>query len=192
VDLFPTLHAAAGISLPEGYQSDGVNLLPLLMGQQQVRNKPMFWQWLGNHSQPSNWPVFGMREGPWTLLADGSGERRQLYHVLKDREQQSDVAAENSDRVRSMLSAIHSWKATLPDAPDEECRSNAGQNSRKPAKPTPDRARTFRRWDTDGDGTLTLEEYTAGLTNKPRAADRFKNFDKDGNGKLSHEEFVRP
>jgi hypothetical protein len=37
---------------------------------------------------------------------------------------------------------------------------------------------------------LTLEEYTAGLSKKDRAAARFQNFDQDGNGKLTREEFL--
>jgi Ca2+-binding EF-hand superfamily protein len=68
----------------------------------------------------------------------------------------------------------------------------ANTQPQKPARPAPDRAKAFTRWDRNQDGELTLDEYRAGLASKTNAEARFKNFDKDGNGKLTREEFVGP
>jgi N-acetylgalactosamine-6-sulfatase len=186
--MFLTLLAAADIPLPDGYESDGENILPLWLGRPFARDKPMFWEWRGNHSQPANWPVFGMRDGPWTLLLDESGDRQELYHVLNDRAQSENLAAANGQRVSAMSEAIQNWKATLPTSPDPKCISanipSAGS--------TPDRARTFQRWDRDQNGLLTLQEYTAGLANKTRADARFRRFDKDDDGTVTQQEFVEP
>jgi N-acetylgalactosamine-6-sulfatase len=194
VDMMPTLLAVAGIPLPKGYVPDGENILPLLRGESQTRSKPIFWEWQGNHTQAANWPIFGMRDGPWTLLVDESGARRELYQVLSDREQQHNLAGQRGDRASSMLAAIRQWKATLPKSPSQHARSRiASQQPRQnPARPTPNRARAFQRWDRNTDGVLTLEEYTAGLANKARAELRFKNFDTNGDGKLTREEFIKP
>ncbi|MFM7921423.1 MAG: EF-hand domain-containing protein, partial [Planctomycetaceae bacterium] len=51
------------------------------------------------------------------------------------------------------------------------------------------RAAVLKRWDTDGDGELTLEEYRAGLK-QPDAEQRFRRFDTNGDGWLTREEFV--
>ena len=126
VDLFPTLLAAAGIALPEGYVPDGENILPLLLGESQTRSQPLFWEWRGNHSQAANWPVFGMRDGPWTLLVDESGGRRELYHVLRNRKQTVNLVGKERGRADSMLAAIRKWKATLPKSPSPETRSPNG------------------------------------------------------------------
>ncbi len=194
VDLFPTLLAAAEIPLPRGYEPDGENVLPLLMGEPQTRSKPLFWEWTGNHTQEANWPVFAMRDGPWAFLADESGNRLELFHALDDHEQHSNVAKQHPQRVDSMLSAVRNWKSTLPSTPPAGTRSRTSENPKRPAgnRTPPDRDRAFKRWDTNGDGLLTLDEYTAGLSDKANADVRFKNFDADGNNEVTIDEFTKP
>ncbi|MFY8058987.1 MAG: hypothetical protein ACOVRM_14665, partial [Planctomycetaceae bacterium] len=51
------------------------------------------------------------------------------------------------------------------------------------------RAAAMKRWDSDGDGQLTLEEYRAGLK-QPDAEERFRRFDANQDGRLTREEFV--
>ncbi len=55
-----------------------------------------------------------------------------------------------------------------------------------------DRGEIFDGWDTSKDGRLSLEEYRAGLKDSPDAERRFKRFDRNGDGVLSREEFVNP
>jgi N-acetylgalactosamine-6-sulfatase len=54
------------------------------------------------------------------------------------------------------------------------------------------RAAAFLRWDTNGDSVLDLDEYKAGLPGQSNLENRFSRFDKDGDGKLTREEFVIP
>lgn len=196
VDVFPTLLAATGIAPPRGYVSDGQNMLAAWKGEPQPRTKPIFWWWQGKHTG-DDWPAFAMREGEWMLLLDETGERAELYNVVADREQSNNLAAENPDRVKRMHSAIEAWFATLPKSVDPALQSKADSRS-APRNPKPDeplsadRARTFTRWDRDGDGLLTLDEYRNGLTMKENAANRFKRFDRTGDGQISREEFVTP
>lgn len=61
------------------------------------------------------------------------------------------------------------------------------------SKVTPEvRAKAFKRWDTNKDDILTLEEYQSGLKGQEDLEARFKNFDKNSDGKLTREEFVEP
>jgi hypothetical protein len=67
----------------------------------------------------------------------------------------------------------------------------------KTTKPKRDPAVTFKLMDTDGDGSVNLAEYTAGMTGKmnpARIEGVFKQKDKDGDGKLNLEEmkFIPP
>ena len=63
--------------------------------------------------------------------------------------------------------------------------------SAAPEKKPVDPQKVFTRKDTNSDGSLSLEEYKAGM--KPEQVDkadkRFKKIDTDGDGKLSFEEF---
>lgn len=189
VDMLPTLLAATGIPLPEGYESDGVNVLPAWRGEPFERGRPLFWEWRGTHAKEANWPELAMRDGGWGLLMTADGTRVELYDLFKDREQRDDVSAEEPKRVTAMMKAIRAWKATLPPVPEPPVTvPRAGSQNR----PAPDRERAFTRWDTDKDGVLTLEEYRTGLTRPTNAEGRFRNFDRDGDGKLTRDEFVTP
>ena len=191
VDVFPTLVAAAGLEVPEGYQGDGENVLGAWRGDDWERSKAMFWEWTGNHSQEANWPVFGMREGKWGLLMDEGGERVELYDLLGDREETTNLAEAEPERVSAMRARIGEWKATLP----EETPVTGGVQGKRTEgeeRPAPDRATAFLKKDLDGNGELTLEEYLHRFPDPEEGKRRFPSFDKDGDGVLSREEFVGP
>ncbi len=200
VDVFPTLLAAAGVESPQGYVSDGENMLAAFKGQSQTRTKPVFWWWQGKHSG-DDWPAFAMRDGPWMLLLDDTKQVAELCNVVVDRTQSNNLAAEQPERVARMRAAIDSWFATLPASVDPALQSKTAVKSaamtQTPSpraggsKVTPQqRSRALARWDTDQDGFLTLDEYKVGLKNQPNLETRFKNFDKNGDGHVSREEFV--
>lgn len=52
------------------------------------------------------------------------------------------------------------------------------------------RARAMQRWDKDRDGKLSLTEYRNGLSKKSDAEQRFKRFDANGDGELTRQEYV--
>ncbi len=197
VDVFPTLLEATKASPPDGYVSDGENMLPALMGVSQLRRKPLFWWWPGGHSG-DDWPTFAMREGSWMLILDETMERAELYNVLTDRFQSQNLANEQPDRLAKMKSDIVNWYASLPKSIDAKMQTKTEihevQSSRlgasKNTGPSIDRERAFLRWDNNRDGFLTLEEYRNGLAKKDDAEKRFKNFDKDSDKKLTREEFI--
>ncbi len=120
VDMLPSLCAAAGCALPNGYRPDGENILPALKGQPFERNKPIFWEWRGNHGG-DNWPTFGVREGAFGLVANEAGTRTELYDLIADRSQKNNLAVERAAQAASMLGKIHEWKRTLPAQPSACC-----------------------------------------------------------------------
>ncbi len=200
VDVFPTLLAAADIPLPDAYVPDGENILPLLRGESFTRAKPIFWEWRGNHTQDANWPVLGMRDQRWGLLIDdlsseasakGEGAQRiELYDLLADRAQKNNLAADQPERVVTMIAKIRKWKATLPVDPPV----TGGVQGRKSTGPKkqPDRATSFAKKDLNRDDRLTLKEYLHRFPDPEEGKKRFPNFDRDGDGFLSREEFVFP
>lgn len=199
VDLLPTFCAAAGVSLPPDYRPDGENLLEAFKGKPVTRTKPVFWEWSGYAAEPDWWPRLAVRDGEWKLVMDSSAKRVELHQLINDRAEAKDSAKEHPEIVARLTKLALDWKATLPGHPDPACVNQAKQAepkkkgpSKTEDKPAPDRARALDRWDTNKDGTLTLEEYKAGLKGKENAEQRFRNFDKNGDGTLSREEFVTP
>jgi N-acetylgalactosamine-6-sulfatase len=71
--------------------------------------------------------------------------------------------------------------------PEDTPRKSAPAKGRPPL----DRPKIFGQWDADKDGRLSFEEYKAGFGRKDDAGQRFKKFDTDGDGVLSGEEFVK-
>ncbi|MGE4488497.1 MAG: sulfatase [Kiritimatiellales bacterium] len=81
VDMLPTLCAAAGVPMPEGYTSDGENMLSAFLGKKILRTKPIFWSYFytpkvmrGGVEVP--WPpVFRKSGGPITgrICRSGTG-----------------------------------------------------------------------------------------------------------------------
>jgi hypothetical protein len=121
------------------------------------------------------------------LLTDDGKNRVELYNVKENREQDRDLSGRYPDRVRSMLSQITVWEATLPDAPPTVTSTPAPTK-----KPTIDRNAIFDRKDHDKDGLLTLEEYLDRFPDQAEGRRRFPGFDKNGDRQLSRDEFVKP
>lgn len=59
IDILPTLAAITGAALPTR-RIDGVNILPLLQGQQDANPRDVFWLYYGQ-------TLTGVRQGPWKL-----------------------------------------------------------------------------------------------------------------------------
>jgi arylsulfatase A-like enzyme len=133
VDLLPTLCAAAGMTLPADYQSDGENLLAALQGKAMARSRPIFWEWRGAPPQPDFWPRLAVRDGDWKLVMAGDARRVELYHLARDRAEAEDVSQDHPDLVARLSQMTLAWKATLPTKPNPECLSTQPL----PEPPTP-------------------------------------------------------
>ena len=126
VDLLPTFAAAAGAKLPEDFQADGQNVLPLFQGVAIERIKPMFWEWRygkgheGGAEPPS---LLAVREGPWKLLYHRDKGATELYNVATDRNESYDVSADYSAIVKDLSAKVVAWKESLPPAPPAHCIS---------------------------------------------------------------------
>jgi Ca2+-binding EF-hand superfamily protein len=67
-----------------------------------------------------------------------------------------------------------------------------GEEKAPKEKKTPDPEKTFKKIDTDDNGSLSLEEYKAspmGTRAGDKAEPKFKKLDTDGNGSLNLDEF---
>ena len=195
VDLLPTLCAAAGAVLPDDYRGDGENLIEAWQGKAVSRTKPLFWKVQAG---------FAMRDGEWKLFADTEGKQVELYNVVKDRAETKELSQQHPEVIARMTQALTAWKATLPKTPNPDCVSKdlgtgSEERSQETESPKPttkapvrDRNGPFNRWDTNKDGSLSLEEYSTDPEKSAESEARFKRFDRNNDGKVSREEFVTP
>ncbi len=197
VDLLPTLCRLAGVMLPEGLTLDGEDISENWLGASNPRHRPLHWEWLFSVQGPADGyqpPPLAVRDGDWKLFTDHRGQRAELYRIPADQGEQQDLSRTEPEVVRRLTKLALDWAATLPPDPQRE-RLARGESSppttRKSATPATkaSRAAALKRWDTNADGQLTLDEYSKGLA-KPDAEQRFRRFDTDSNGLVSREEFL--
>ena len=120
VDLLPTLCEITGAGLPRGRAIDGASFLPIFEGRPIKRKTPLYWQF----NRASGEPKIAMRVGNWKILARLTGPNLgpgadlidadmqaiksaeirafELYNLANDIGETKDLAAAESDRVRSM------------------------------------------------------------------------------------------
>ena len=98
IDLLPSLCDIAGVALPEGYKSDGVDQSRELLGEvNTVRARPIFWEYnsLGGNLRPGlekdQSPTLALRDGDWKLLVNPDGSDLQLYDLADDRAEANDL-----------------------------------------------------------------------------------------------------
>ncbi len=115
IDFFPTFCRLAGVKLPD-VAFDGLEMSDALLGKAQQRSKPIFWEF--NDAKPPNprfaSPCMAMRDGPWKLLMDGDGSKMELYDLIKDQAETTNVAKQNPEIAATMARQLLEWKSTLP------------------------------------------------------------------------------
>jgi arylsulfatase A len=75
-DWFPTLLSAAGVAVPQDLAIDGVNILPILQGEEAEGCTRRFWQW--NRYTPLVTSNAAMRDGQWKLVRPAIREAMQV------------------------------------------------------------------------------------------------------------------
>jgi arylsulfatase A-like enzyme len=133
VDLLPTLCAIAGVKLPAGYTSDGVDQSAALLGipgarrEAIKRQSPIFWQWRYASSSGTNWPALAIRQGDWKMLIGKKNQRIELFRFPSDRLEKTDLSAKHAGEVARLRSLISNWEKTIPAKPNEACFSKTRQ-----------------------------------------------------------------
>ncbi len=140
-DFYPTILELAGLSARGDQHMDGVSLVPLLTGGS-IKPRSLFWHYphYGNQGgEPSSF----VRDGDWKLIHYWEDGHDELYNIVRDIGEQTDLAASNVDRVAGLRKQLDAWlvetEATIPemdprfDQKKFEKNQTEIRNSRKPA-----------------------------------------------------------
>ncbi len=99
MDIFPTMLAMSGATLPDGLKLDGVSLLPLLLEGSDLPQRALFWR------HRKEWAI---RKGPWKLLA--TGEDLRLLNLDDDIAEQNNLADAKPEMVKAMHAEFLEWE----------------------------------------------------------------------------------
>lgn len=136
-DLVPSLLAVAKVAPPKGVRFDGEDLSAVLVGKgQQSRQAPIFWRRPPDRKRasptlPERLPDLAVRDGQWKLLCDYDGGRTQLYDLVADRRETSNLASKRPEIVSRLKSALLAWHGSMP--PDRG--PELGAQAAAPARP---------------------------------------------------------
>ncbi len=128
-DVYPTLVAAAGLAMPKNQPTDGVDLLPYLVGEKNDQpHEWLCWQnrsWIpreaGGQTKPKpNIHNSAIRKGDWKLVrldetigSEASPPAWKLYDLASDIGEQHDVAAEHSEVVSELRALFDTWRGAM-------------------------------------------------------------------------------
>jgi len=97
-DMLPTLVELAGGTVPSGV--DGVSMVPALKGSgKQAEHEYLYWEFRGKQA---------IRQGAWKAVRTGHGEEVELYNLVEDLSESTNLAAKNPDKVVELSSLFDS------------------------------------------------------------------------------------
>jgi arylsulfatase A-like enzyme len=140
-DLFPTIAAICGLAAEKPV--DGVSILPLLQQTRPLLREPLYWHY-PHYSPQGGRPGGAIREGDFKLIEFYENGRRELYNVVKDVSESTNLIEQDPGRVARMSAQLSAWRKEI-DA--QKMRPNPGF--------TPDTQAA--------DGTITLAAKTADI-----------------------------
>lgn len=108
VDFFPTILSAAGLDAPEDYQSDGVNLTPVLRDPSHRPDRSALY-FHYPHYYATTSPVSAIRQGDWKLLRYYEDDRVELYNLADDLGEKNDLAKKQPERAADLHKRLEDW-----------------------------------------------------------------------------------
>jgi len=132
LDDFATACAASGAQMPKDRVMDGVNLLPLMMGETKDRpHQILYWRFS---------PQWAIRDGDWKLVQFGKTPM-QLFDLSKDVGEKRDLASSQPEVVKKLRAEFEEWDAQLmkprwKNKPkfDEDAEGDARQEAHRGGK----------------------------------------------------------
>ncbi len=118
MDLAPSLLRLAGASPDSRAGMDGVPMQDVLLGRARERRAtPIFFRRPPDRDRidgHDDLPDLAVRDGRWKLLSEYDGSEPQLYDLIDDPGEGTDVAARHPARVRALTKALLAWHRSMP------------------------------------------------------------------------------
>lgn len=93
-DFYPTLLELAGAGLLPDEHTDGVSLVPVLLGRN-LKERSLYWHY-PHYGNQGGEPSSIIRSGEWKLIHYYEDGRNELYNLKKDMSETTDVSSENA------------------------------------------------------------------------------------------------
>lgn len=111
-DFYSTLASELGVQDADIPQNDGVNLLPLIKGEQlKLPSRALFWHY--PHYYPRMTPASAVRDGNWKLIHYYEDDRVELFDLANDRSERADLATTYPMRAKQLKQQLDQWRESI-------------------------------------------------------------------------------
>jgi arylsulfatase A-like enzyme len=121
-DVMPTFAAIAGITPPS--VTDGMSVLPTLLGKEQKPHKFIYWEFYSGFQQ-------AVIMGNMKAIRFGTKEKIQLFDISKDRKESSDLAEKYPEMVMEMAKIMDREHVEDPHWPSVEYKKKKSGKKKK-------------------------------------------------------------
>jgi arylsulfatase len=117
IDILPTCLDIAGAGYPQEHNGrktapvEGASLAPILSEPSAAFDRTLFWEHEGNRA---------VRQGGWKLVSRWQRKAWELYDMVEDRTELSDLADRNPDKVRQLEALYATWAHRVGVVPWEQ------------------------------------------------------------------------
>jgi arylsulfatase A-like enzyme len=115
MDWLPTLVAAADVSPDPAFPPDGINLLPILMGNSAVVERKLFWRYKANAQRAA-------RDGDYKYLK--ILDNTFLFNVVEDPMERANLKVRREDVYDRIVAEWRDWNATMLPEIDDSSTGN--------------------------------------------------------------------
>ena len=105
LDFLPTVLAVTGAAGPSQQPLDGMNIMPILLGEKPAPSRNLFWS---SGSEEGWWAV---RSGDWKLV--GEKANVGLFDLNKDVSEKNDLAKQMPEKVADLTKLHDAWLAEM-------------------------------------------------------------------------------
>jgi arylsulfatase A len=108
-DFHPTILAATGLDLNSTIPNDGDNLIPLLEGKKEFKNRALYWHYPNFAFHRDNRLGSAIREGDHKLLHFYDTDSIELYNLKKDISEKNDLSEKMPQLAQKLKGKLSSW-----------------------------------------------------------------------------------
>ncbi|MDX1928619.1 MAG: sulfatase-like hydrolase/transferase [Pirellulaceae bacterium] len=131
LDIPHSLANIAGVKLSKDFGLDGEDVSATLLGlQRRSRTMPIYWRRPPDRpgTKQEDYPDLAMREGRWKLLCEYDGSDPQLYDLVSDQSETTNLAEAQKEIVMKMLEKLAEWNQSMPVDRGAELESELAEN----------------------------------------------------------------
>lgn len=126
LDITPSFASIAGVKLSSESGFDGEDMSATMLGlQRRSRFAPIYWRRPPDRpgTKLEDYPDLAMREGKWKVLCEYDGSDPQLYDVIADGNETTNLAESQPAIASKMLEKLLEWHKAMPADRGEELES---------------------------------------------------------------------